>query len=343
MGILQSCAEDIDFQVGSSTIYVRTDSKFINADLSRCAISVYNRSTNPRFSNPFSGGGVTSCWLHFRYANDLYVCDADTPLVGLCNSTKGGTAGIWAGTSSSDGQKLAILKDDGTTRSQLAASTHKVINRSGHFGNNRNHIVDLQVSNYGASATVNLYLNGSLIATYSGDISISGFSDIDCIGLGGDNQSGNFYMKVSEVIAADEDTRRFSLMCHHPTGAGDTNQWTGAYTDIDETTLSTSDVIYTDTDDYIFQAAVRDTASGWTARVRGIKVVANAYASADATANMLRMGVKSAGSADIDSGQLLTTSWATYERWATTINGGSMILSLLDAMQLHLQSEVYTS
>jgi len=129
---------------------------------------------------------------------------------------------------------------------------------------------------------------------------------------------------------------------HVPNAAGTTNQWTGAYTDIDEHTLNDSDVVYTDTDDYTAQFGMTDAPSGdWN--VRGIKIISRACAPSGSTANVLKQGVYSASTLDVDSGQLLGESFASYERWAETINGSPMTSALLSSMELALRSEVYTS
>jgi hypothetical protein len=193
----------------------------------------------------------------------------------------------------------------------------------------------IQVINFGSNGTVNIWINGVRIINYTGDLiqSGSGMTAIDSVQFSG--QSG--YCMISEIIAANRDTRAFSLRTHIPNGAGDSNSWTGAYTDIDEDATSDADLIYVNTDNQDALFAVADAPSG-SFNCRGIKIAARSSSPYGSVANAIKLGVKS-GTIDVGDAIPLPESWETKERWAATINGSALTVSELNSMQLAFRSQ----
>jgi hypothetical protein len=325
MSILWCGGEDIDFN-GVIPPVIATAGRF-RAGYARHALNMQNCTLNC-YSNAFPGGAVTSCWLHLRgyFGNQN---DGADRIIGVTSA--GTLKGIYVYQSAVTGNmgKLCVGKYDASSMTNLASEIAYSIGGFQIFQ------IDLQIINYGGSGTVNLYLNGSLVATYTGDISIAGITELNTVTLG---MVGNQMENISEIIVADEDTRSFSLVTHYPNGAGSLLEWTGDYTTIDEATINDADLAYVDVADKDAQYAMSNCPAG-TFQVKAVKIAARATKSVDASIGTLKLGLLSGGTVDVDAGQALTTGWATYERLAATINGAAMTTALLDAMELNLRSE----
>ncbi len=102
---------------------------------------------------------------------------------------------------------------------------------------------DIHVVISDSGGVFELYRNGELDADFTsvgGDTKLTTATAIDrikfnCVGVG--------TTRWSSIIIADSDTRGMRLVQRLPTGAGNDTAWTGAYTDIDETGYSDSDVL----------------------------------------------------------------------------------------------------
>lgn len=327
MAILWCGGEDIDFPNGNATVPTTTATYF-NSGYARLALAMTNTADKQGArSKAFAGGAITNGWFHAT----IYRRNTGYTSLPICGLGKAGTThGIWVG-STGTADKLGLFKYDGTNFTQLAAESGSSMNPGA------KHTIDIEVIDFGADATINVYLDGgsSPLITYTGDVTTGSMSDLDCAILHGASNSNDSW--ISEVVVADSDTRTFKLVTLAPNAAGDTNEWTGAYTDIDETTLSDADLVYTDAAAQTFQCNLTATPAG-SFTVDAIKIAARATKTGDASVGTLKLGVKSDGSEDLDAGQALTTSWVTYERLAATINGAQLTTALLDALQLQLES-----
>jgi hypothetical protein len=100
----------------------------------------------------------------------------------------------------------------------------------------------------GVSGGVSVYLDGGpLVISGSGDLSaVSNFQQLRV------SSQANFPMAsslthVSQIIVADEPTIQWCSFSIHPTAAGTHTDWTGLYTDVNETVLDDTTFIYTTT------------------------------------------------------------------------------------------------
>jgi len=91
--------------------------------------------------------------------------------------------------------------------------------------------------NYAVTGQVQLYLGGTKVIDYSGDVTTNSVSTLAGVILGQPIASSSFPMYWSEVIAATTDTRSLSLATLPPAAAGNAFTWTGAATDVNEITL----------------------------------------------------------------------------------------------------------
>ena len=90
---------------------------------------------------------------------------------------------------------------------------------------------------YAVSGTLTMYINGALVGTYSGDITTNSVTQLAGTYQGTASIGGQSY-GYSECILADGDTRDLSVVTCAANGAGSTDQWTGAYTNVNVVTVN---------------------------------------------------------------------------------------------------------
>lgn len=321
--VLGAYAEDIHFPNG--TMPTLTDSR-CRAGYGRIAID--NRADLAR-SNSLIGGAVTSCWIS---AYGFVTAGGGTAKkfigVGLNGA---GNKGVGIGSDTSAGNKLAIWKFDGTTRTQLAAESGTSI------PNGSIYKFDLQITgNSGlTSCTLTAYVNGTQVATVSSVDLSALFATLDCYVLG----DAGGYCVTSEFIVADGDTRTFSAVTNAPVAAGSANNWNGAYTDISETTNSDATVNYVNTTGQSVQYNVTDLPSG-TFAVKAVSIASRMQTSGSNVPTGVKLGLLIGGTEYLDSAHTLSGTPATYERLMTVSPATSAAFSLseVNAMQLDHQS-----
>jgi hypothetical protein len=330
MAILWCGGEDIDFPNGSSPT-VNTSGGRFRTLFARCDVTVPGAQTAK--SVTFPGGQVTSCWLTF------YLCvtgagGTSKRWLGLIQS--GGVSGLWIGTSAASSTRLALIKYDGTTQTELAAESGNSVPTSGGV----NAKVDIQLVNYGASSTVNVYLSGIQLISYSGSTAITGVTGFDQIAMFGDGAS--FGQAFSEFILADEDTRGFpGLMTMALTGAGTTDSWTGIFSTINQTVISDTTPNFTNTVTQDQQFNITDLTAG-TFVIKAVKIAARMAVSATPTATQVKLGYNSGGSVAFGTGatKTPTTAYTTYDQLDATnpVTAAAWAQSDMNALQLDMRS-----
>jgi hypothetical protein len=324
MNILWCGGEDIDFPNGSSVVVSGSGAR---TGFSRAAIRC---GTNPSSSRSlsFSGGAVTSGWLHFQsFAN---TAGTSTPMAGF-GLNSAGNGGVFVGTSTSSNIKCALYKWDGTTLTQLATEAGTSLLTSGQF------VIDMQITSFGASSTVNVYVNNVLVITFSGSTAITGITSLDCVSIPGLTLS---QYNVSELIVADADTRSMSLLTMAPNAAGTTNNWTtGTFASINPTTINDANVIAVNTTGQDFQANCIDLPTG-TFAVQAVKAVARAGVGAGSTPTSLKLGINTGGTVNVDAGHSQSAGFLTCERLMTQnpVTSAAWLASAMNALQMDLQS-----
>lgn len=321
MAILHAIGEDLDFPTLATATVVTTAGRF-RSGYARCAIQP-TLSTAAVKSSVFPGGGVTSCWI----AAQVFHNSITTARMVLGLGKLGTDAALYVATSSSSTTKLALYKSNGTTDTSLATES------GSSFGASALHRIDMHVTSHGATASVDVYLNASLVITGTFDTTVTGLSDFDSVFLRAPASN------VSEIIVADEDTRSFSLATLAPNGVGAVNAWTGTWADVDETTTNDADLLTTNTVALDSTLTLTDPPSG-SFSVKAVRISARAQKASGATAGSVALGVVTNGSTDAGGDQALTTAWAAYERVMATnpVTSAAWSLTELTPLQINLRS-----
>jgi hypothetical protein len=323
MTILWCGNEDIDFPNGTQPTSV---TGFGRSGWVRGGLQV-NSGTNAR-SLSFSGGAVTSAWLHFEL--DANSAGTQQLFAGL-GLNAFGAGGIFVGTSTTSQNKAGLYKWDGTTITQLAAESGTTLPTSGLCA------IDMQIASYGASSTVNVYVNGTLVITYSGSTAIAGMANLDCVAIYKFVSNGN---PLSEFIVADIDTRGLGLATLSPNAAGDSSgSWTGAFSNINPFTINDANVVFDNVTGSDFQANLTDPPAG-TFVVLACKAIARASVPPGSTPTGFKLGVKTGGTVDVDAGHTCTTTFTSYERLMAQnpVTSVPWTTADLTALQVDLQS-----
>lgn len=314
--------EDNDFTTldgpGISTIAGR----FRGSPYSRCAVYIENGAMQ---CNQFTS--LTSAWLRsYMYVFQGVYSFSASLLLGLCSF---GTRykGLWLYTSSRG--KLSLSKHDGSTNTVLQTEPGESIPVDTLL------LVNMQVINYGAAANVKVYINDNLVIDYTGDVTVSGMTAFNCIQGSGYHLNTKYITAyLSEICVSDLDTRNIlGIQTRYPSGAGDNNDFTGAYTDVDEIANSDADVVYTNNDGDEVQFAMPNAAAV-DGRIIGKKISARATKSADSSITQLLLGEKITGGAyDLDAGQEVSEGYATYDRYIS----GTETLDVANTKQIAME------
>jgi hypothetical protein len=308
MSILWCGGEDIDFPNGIP-LNANTSGSTFRSGFARCSLGAPGSTGG--WSNSFSGGGVTSAWLSVQLFNSD---DGLTSalLCGLVNNASGNNSGIWIASGSSSAQRLCIAMWNGTTFTQLAVGSYDL------FVGNQGSLTrcDLQVVNYGTSSTLNLYVNGGLYCSYTGNSAITGVTTLDSVGI---VCPGGTRMAVSELIVASTDTRNYpGLVTLAVNGAGTTDQWTGTFSNINGVSFSDANPAFTNATGQDQQYQVTDSfpISGIT--LAAVKISARMAAGAGGVPTAVKLGYKGTGSPAFGTGADKTlgvgVGYTTYEQ-----------------------------
>jgi hypothetical protein len=335
MSVLWMGGEDIDFPVtpgGTSTLAVATNAGSFRAGYARSQLSILGAASQANISQslPFPGGAVTSAWFTFRvFFPNLVNAGRLTAALTLSGTSKG----LFFGTDTSTAGKVALSKFDGTTRTQLAAESGTSLT------NNAIYKVDMQVIGFGASATVNVYVNSTLVITFSGDVTVSGMTNFNSCAVGA-TVGGSSPANLSEFIVADEDTRNWlGLVTMAPNAAGTTNNWSNnAVTNVNPTTINDANAAFINTTGQDQQYNLIDLPAG-SFVVKSVKAAARALCTSGATASVLKLGFNSGGSVAVAAPHSPATTFATYEDYfAVNPVTGTAWGSEVNALQVDLQS-----
>lgn len=206
------------------------------------------------------------------------------------------------------------------------------------FGANSLTDLCVRIKIHASTGSLELYRNSLLIASYTGDTTFSGaiasvtgvsFNSID---------STNYSQAFSEIIVADEDARSFRLKRLTVDAAGANAAWTGAYTDVDDTSVNDSDTISSGTVGQEVSYGTDSALSGsgvWKA----LLIVARASKGSSGPGT-LDMGIRQSSTNSYPVSAALTTSLAPTTAVLTTnpTTSASFTNSDLNALEIALRS-----
>lgn len=194
---------------------------------------------------------------------------------------------------------------------------------------------------YQVAGRVRFFVDQVLFIDFSGDVTASGSTTLDALHLGSARASTS--SNWSEIIVTDgQDPRTLSLKTLAPDSAGSANAWTGAYTDVDETVASDTDVMSSATAGQVANLGLTGMPAGWSnLTVTAVKVVASAARGA-AGPTKLAVGVRTNSTDSFPAAVTLDTGFsaATSTMYALNpVTGLAWTTGEVDALQIALKSE----
>jgi len=320
MSILWCGGEDVDFKYGINSPLVSTSSVF-NSNYARCGLYLGNYC----YSNPFPNGPVTEAWVHSRcYLNTSITSTSDTLLFGLDDPIT--SSGLW----------LRKTVGQAVLRKRIAGVWTTLATETGAslaYGSSKP--LDLYIK-YAEEGIFRAYLEGTLLVEYTGDLRLPDVTNFQHFSIYGSTLASAACL--SEFIVADEDTRLMSLKTLAPNAAGDTNDWTGAYTAVDEVTNSDADLIYTDQFDQDFMCNLTGMPTG-DFICKGVKIATRIT---DGIGGVrVQVGVKTNSEVDVSDTHELGGVFETVEQLyqENPITNNRFTPAEIEALQVVLRSK----
>ncbi len=337
MPVLWCGAEDIDFPNGVS-VFIDTTAGHFRPGYGRCAIYQQSNGTgNGPLSKTlaFAGGPVTSAWLSCQIWTNQAWGGALGNQKSIGFGLSGTVKGLFIGTDAAVPTRLALCKSDGVTTTQLAAEPGNSLTLQTAYK------LDVQVVNYGAAATVNVYLDGAFLFTFSGDVTVAGMANFNSVfltdAIGVANHIG---VSCSEIMVADEDTRAFpGLVTMAPSAQGTTDQWTGLFSDVNAIIISDASPNFTNLVAQDQQFALTPLPLGVFV-IKAVKIAARSAVSLAPTPTKVALGFNQGGLVAVGPDQALTTGYETYEQLDSInpVTGNPWVQADLTGLQLNLRS-----
>src|SRR3990167_1309398 len=339
MTILWCGGEEVDFPNNKNAgIANETTVGLYRSNFSRGALNITTQdSVSPGESNSFPGGAITSGWFSAQWIIDLATTSANGKKWGLKKS--GTLGGLFVGLSAtnklavfkrdSDGTQTTVISETGTTT--LADVLYHVVVQFTGFDT--------------ATGTIKVWRSGTLLidsptSNPSGlDLSVTGLTELDRFTMiGGGTGTSEWW--ISECIVADEDIRLASLKTLAPNAAGDSNTFTsGSYTEIDEVSLDTQDVINSTVAGQEFTCNLTGMPTGQFV----VRAVKTAFYTARGTSGIdaLATGVRTSSTNHFDTMAIVDTGYELRERMLNTnpVTSGSWTTDEIDALQLICETD----
>lgn len=311
--------EDADFtSIGG--VGVDTTAANRRASYSRCALKVASVAVGDGWNAAFAA--ASSLWLTARalFTNNVNVgSSVASRIITLKDGSTARLALIATGAAfnATSAWSYRLVKITAAGASTTLATA------SGTIATGLVQKLDMFV-NYAVAGACQVYVDGTKIIDYAGDVTTDSATTLSGFALGTpvvDGATGQTFW--SECIVSDSDTRGLSLATLPPLAAGNTAAWTGAVTDVNETTLSDTTVITSATAAQVEEFTVTPPAviTG-TVPIRAVVVAARASKGATGPQNL--QAVVRTGAADFTSANLaVTTALARVAaNWATNPNTG---------------------
>lgn len=262
-----------------------TTAGYFDSNFARCAL--YCHSTTS-YCEGVPTANITDGWLHFDARLDASAPASGSTVFPLLIWYDGsGTARVRI-THRLDSNSFFTLQYDVGAGWVTAGSAFALDFRASR------QTIDIHPVVNSATGSLKLYVAGTLRVD-SGTIDLSAITALGKFRFFGTTISVlNFPSFISQVIASSSaSTIGMRLMTMYPSGAGATDQWTGAYTTVDEALYSDADFIYSDTADQVevFAGTLVGSMTGYTI----VSVGVTARANTDGTGpENLRLAVRTA-------------------------------------------------
>jgi hypothetical protein len=303
--IYDAAGEDGDFiymngSVGAN-IAVLTAGGYFRAAYARCAISFAANLGNPFGYRYWAAGPQSAGWQGARLWMSSNNGDAINPLFGFFD-VSGVPRILVVPVSGNPNLGFNVYKVDiSGTRTQIGAASTSGFSASPSFPDQFSCQFD-----YAVAGSLKFYINSSLVFVYDGDITTNGVTELAGVYLG-NFQAGAAW---SEVICSDSDTRDMSVATLAASGAGTVDNWTGAYTNVNQIAVNDANFDTTVTAGAVQRYKISPLATGpyvILAKVTSLRATKGGGALANLSVDQLIGGTEYSSAA-----QLFPTAFGNY-------------------------------
>lgn len=244
--------EDIDFTTTGSVSWNATSTLFRSGwtrigsvILGVAADPPTNRLTTPTFT------AASTLWVHGQFFEAT--SNATTANTQLFRLLDGGTARLLVrGTGTAGQVKIS-------TRNAAGTITDLVTSSSGAWAGATITSFDLFI-NYAVSGRVTLYIGGTQVADFSGDVTTNSATTLNQLEVGGCSTANG--VSWTEVIVSDGDTRGKGLWLMNTSSAGNADQWAGTLSNVNKNTINDATFISSGTNNQIQEYLVGTAPAG---------------------------------------------------------------------------------
>ncbi len=237
--ILAACSEDISC-VFQGTVNVVTTAGRFNAGYARFSLQPSAGSTTvpppSRLETDTFSAASSDFWTTLYYYSGASTTTNNIQGV-LWSDTGTGVVRVGLETTGTAQQIRAYKRDATPTKTTLATATGSLCAGSTLCK------LDVHIV-YTASGSIDVYNNGVNILTFSGDFRTNGITALDKVAVGTFNTSTTLF---SEFFVSDTDTRSMKMVTCAPSAAGTTQNWTGAFGNINANSYDDTVFNYTTT------------------------------------------------------------------------------------------------
>lgn len=254
--ILWAGGEDIDV-ITTGSVPVSTTSTTFRSGYARASLSEQQGGTGsiypatPRFATPVFAN-QTTVWIHAEtFTTVTLIPNSDAEAIGLYGS---------------DGNLRLMLKAHGTSSGRMDIATRNTAGTVTVLASCDSASWPIASAltkldwfiNYAVAGSTQLYINGTLHCTFTGDLTNNGITSLNQVEFA--SPVGQLFW--SEGIVATTDTRDMNLFTCYPTANGTTMAWTGAYTNVNPTTINDASSVTTSSNNLVAEFACPSVPSG---------------------------------------------------------------------------------
>jgi hypothetical protein len=243
--ILASCTEDISC-IFQGTVTVDTTAGNFNSSYSRLALrpAASTAVTPPanRVETKTFSAASSDFWVSANYNTSSNTTVNNVTTVFFADA--GVTRLALRGTGTNQQLKLTTRNAAGTLV-DLATATGSLCALSTRCK------LDIHVV-YAVAGSVNVYNNGLLILTYTGDVTTNSATTLNSVGFGGTSTAVATFA-WSQMFASNSDTRSMVSVTCVPSASGATQSWTGSAANVNPNSYSDATFNYTVANDALSQ------------------------------------------------------------------------------------------
>lgn len=294
MAVLATYTEDNDVELDFTTVTqtavtTNTGGTFADLNYARASIQVTS-STNNRVRSKRVLTPVTEFWFHANvYAANL----SGSGTIAWCAKSRAN--------SDTDQFRLVYTGTGSTVQFQRNnAGSFVSLGSSFSFSSAAIHTIDIYCKIDGSAGVFQFYLNGTLVASFSGGALQTQHNVVDSFGLSSFSNGASTYW--SECVVADESTLGWRVKTIAPNAGGNQNDFSSTFAAVDEQATDLADFAASNTVNHISLYAYSNlNAADAFRQMKAVVVSSVLLKSSDSTPTDAQVALRSGGTNNFSS------------------------------------------